>query len=76
MKKPSAVNREFGSTYNLLVRSEEKGRGLLETAVYTACVVSVLFTISQFAQAPLTSVPTPKPCVACQAIKSDVRART
>jgi len=77
MKTANAVNNQFGSTYSLLVRSEEKGRGVLEIAVYVACVVSVVFTIAQFAQMPLaTSAAPATPCVACHAIKSDVRAGT
>jgi hypothetical protein len=44
------MNNEFESTYALLVRSEEKGRGILETALYAILILSVVFTISQFAQ--------------------------
>jgi hypothetical protein len=77
MKTISVKNNEFGCTYSLLVGSEEKGRGILEVAAYLACVVSVVFTISQFAQTPLTSSGSAiAPCVACHTTKSDVRAGT
>ncbi len=46
------MNNQFESTYSLLVRSEEKGRGVLEIAVYAACILSVVFSICQFAQTP------------------------
>ena len=50
------MNNEFESTYALLVRSEEKGRGILETVLYVILILSVVFTISQFAQ-HLVTVP-------------------
>jgi len=75
MNTTETVNSEFESTYTLIVRSEEKGRGLLELAVYAAFLLSVVFTIYQFAQTPLTtSGPESRPCVACHTTKSDVRA--
>jgi hypothetical protein len=37
------------TTYELLVRSKEKGRELLEIAVYIMCVLSAIVTIWQFA---------------------------
>jgi hypothetical protein len=36
MNTTSNKNNQFESTYGLLVRSEEKGRGVLEIAVYAA----------------------------------------
>ena len=44
------MNNEFESTYALLVRSEEKGRGILETVLYAILILSVVFSIAQFAQ--------------------------
>jgi hypothetical protein len=63
------------STYGLLVRSEEKGRGVLEIAVYAACMLSVFFSICQLVQTPVT-VPAAgsKPCVACHTTMSALRA--
>jgi hypothetical protein len=73
----NTMNHKFESTYALLVRSEEKGRGVLEIAVYAAFILSVVFSILQFAQTPVT-VPTPgtKPCVACHTTTSEFRAGT
>jgi hypothetical protein len=77
MNSTNAVNKQFRSTYSLLVGSEEKGRGALEIAVYAVCILSVVFTIFQFAQTPLTtSAPESKPCLACHTAKSDHHAGT
>jgi hypothetical protein len=38
------------TTYTLLVRSEEKNRDLLETAVYAMCVLSAVVAIWQFVE--------------------------
>ena len=52
----------FESTYALIVRSDEKERGIFEGAVYFAVVLSALFSIWQVARQPialpLTSVHT------------------
>jgi hypothetical protein len=50
----------------MLVRSEEKGRGILEILVYAAVILSVVFSIWQLAEIPL-EVPAPgtDPCIAC-----------
>ena len=42
--------------YGILSGSEEKGRGVLETAVYTTCILSVVAAIFQF-----MGQPTPDP---------------
>jgi hypothetical protein len=56
------------STYALLVRSEEKERGLLETVLYALFILSAVAAICQFAQQPV-NVPAagfqPR-CVTCQ----------
>jgi ABC-type sugar transport system permease subunit len=36
------------SIYALLVRSEEKGRSIMETVVYAMCIVSVVAAMWQF----------------------------
>ena len=60
------MNDQFESTYALLVRSEEKGRGALEILVYAVFILSVVFSIWQFAQTPVKlSAPGLEPCVAC-----------
>ena len=75
MNTINTMNNKVESTYGLLVRSEEKGRGALEIAVFAASILSVIFTIYQFAQTPITSpAPGAKACVACQINKSELRA--
>jgi hypothetical protein len=49
-------NEAQQSIYGLLVHSEEKGRGIMETAVYATCILSVAAAILQF-----ISQPTPDP---------------
>jgi hypothetical protein len=69
------MNNKFESTYALLVRSEEKGRGVLEIAVYAAFILTVVFSICQFAQTPVTTpAPGTKACVACHTTKWELRA--
>lgn len=62
------MNNQFESTYALLVRSEEKGRGILEVVLYVILILSAMFSISQFAQ---HSVKIPaaglEHCIACEA---------
>jgi len=50
------MNNEAQSIYGLLACSEEKGRGIMETAVYATCILSVLAAIIQF-----MGQPTPDP---------------
>jgi hypothetical protein len=38
------------TTYTLLVRSEEKGRSIMETAVYALLGLSAILSILQFVQ--------------------------
>ena len=47
------MNNEHESTYALLVRSEEKSRDMLETAVYALFILSAVFAIWQFVQQPM-----------------------
>ena len=49
MKTNQSLNQARKSTYALLVRSEEKERGLFETIVYTLLVLSAVIGIWQFA---------------------------
>jgi hypothetical protein len=57
-------------TYALLVRSEEKSRGIMEVACFAVFILSAAFSIWQFAQQPvnipaagLTPPPTNIACV-------------
>lgn len=56
------------STYALLVRSEEKSRGVLEIVLYALFIFSAVVPLWQFAQQPV-KVPAaglqPAHCVAC-----------
>jgi hypothetical protein len=77
MNTTNTMNDKMESTYALLVRSEEKGGGVLEIAVYVASILSVVFSIWQFAQTPVTApAPGTKPCVACHSTTSEFRAGT
>ena len=40
------------TTYALLIQSKEKGRGIMETAVYALLSLSVILSIFQFVQQP------------------------
>ena len=40
------------SLYGILAGSEEKGRGVMETAIYATCVLSVVAAIFQFIWQP------------------------
>jgi len=51
--KQALMNNHQESTYALLVRSEEKSRGALETVAYTTIFLSLLVAIWQFAQNPV-----------------------
>ncbi len=42
------------STYQLLMESEEKGRGLVEAFVYLMLVLAAVATIYQFGREPVT----------------------
>ena len=44
------MNNEHESTYRLLVRSEQKNRGIVETMLYALLALSVIVSIWQFAQ--------------------------
>ena len=58
------MNNESKSIYRLLVRSEEKGRSRMETAVYASCILSVAAAILQF-----IGQPTPDPFAGFQAAR-------
>ena len=66
MNQTNIMNNQFESTYALLVRSEEKGRGVLEILVYVVLFLGVVLSIGQFAQTSATiAAPGREPCVAC-----------
>lgn len=51
--KQALMNNHQESTYALLVRSEERSRGALETIAYITCILSVVVAIWQFAHHPV-----------------------
>jgi len=53
MNHQTLNNNQFESTYALLVRSEQKGRGVLEAVLYVAFFLSALLVIWEFAQGPV-----------------------
>jgi hypothetical protein len=55
-RRLNIMNNEGESIYRLLVRSEEKGRGIMETAVFATAILSVVAAIFQF-----IGQPTPDP---------------
>jgi hypothetical protein len=70
------MNTKSESTYTLLVRSQEKGRTVLEVLIFVLCVISVVAVIWQFAQTPLeTPAPGVAPCIACQTSAPKLPAR-
>jgi hypothetical protein len=54
MNHETRMNNQFESTYALLVRSEEKGRGVLEAVLYVAFILSAVLLIWEFAQSSVT----------------------
>src|ERR1043165_6739977 len=54
MNNQTLTNDQFESTYALLVRSEEKGRGVLETVLYVAFILSAVLLIWEFAQSSVS----------------------
>jgi hypothetical protein len=71
------MNTKSESTYTLLVRSEEKGRNVLEILIFVLCIFAVVLVIWQFAQTPLESpAPGVAPCIACQPSAPKLPARS
>lgn len=68
------MNNQSESTYGMLIRSEEKGRGILEILVYAVFALSTVLSICQFAEVPVKiSAPKPEPCVACHSVTAHSR---
>jgi hypothetical protein len=53
MKQNTLSAEGFESTYALLVRSEEKERGIFEGAAYLIFILSAVFSIWHVAQQPV-----------------------
>jgi hypothetical protein len=73
------MNTSHESTYALLVRSEEKSRGILETILYALFILGVISSIWQFAQHPV-KIPARglegPACVACQMQNAPVASQS
>jgi len=54
MNHQTSNNNQFESTYALLVRSEEKGRGVLEAVLYIAFILSAVALIWEFAHSSVS----------------------
>jgi len=54
MKQNTLSAEGFESTYALLVRSEEKERGMFEGVAYLVFILSAVFSIWHVAQQPIT----------------------
>jgi hypothetical protein len=69
-------NNQFESTYALLVRSEEKGRGVLEAVLYVAFILSAVVLIWEFAHSSV-SLPAngPEQGAVSQAAKTQMISR-
>lgn len=53
MNHETLTDNQFESMYALLIRSEEKGRGVLEAGLYVAFILSAVLVIWGFAQSPV-----------------------
>jgi hypothetical protein len=60
MNHETLMNNQSESTYALLVRSEEKGRGVLEAVLYVAFILSAVLLIWEFALSSV-SIPAARP---------------
>ena len=77
------MKNEAQSIYGLLVRSEEKGRSRMETAVYALCIVSTVIAILQFIGQPapvsferLVSPTRSAPVMSQHAVEVDPKTRS
>ncbi len=71
------MNEQFESTYALLMRSEEKGRSILEIVLYAAFILSAIAGIWQLAQTPVNiTAPGLERCTVCQISDAQVPERS
>ena len=55
MEETEHMETRKNTSYSLLIRSEETGLGIVETTVYALLALSVMVSILQFAQSPMTA---------------------
>jgi len=77
------MKNEAQSIYGLLVRSEEKGRSIMETVVYAMCIVSAVAAIWQFIGQPaplsyesLVSPVQPVPVMSQHAVEATLNTKS
>jgi hypothetical protein len=75
-RRLNIMNNETESIYGILAQSEEKGRGIMETAVFATGILSVVAAIFQFIGQPTPdpfarwgSQPPPVPVVSHHTVK-------
>ena len=77
MNQQTVKNDQLESTYALLVRSEEKGRGVLEAVLYVAFILSAVLLIWEFAVSPVRIEPVGlEQAVVSQAARTQVISRS
>jgi len=76
MNNQTLTNDQFESTYALLVRSEEKGRGVLETVLYVAFILSAVLLIWEFAQSSVSLPAGLEQGIVSQAAKTQMVSRS
>jgi hypothetical protein len=77
MNKQTFKNSQSESTYALLVHSEEKGRGVLETVLYVAFILSAVLLIWQFAQTAVSiQADRPEQSAVSQSARTQVALRS
>jgi hypothetical protein len=77
MNQQTLENSQSESTYALLVHSEEKGRGVLETVLYVAFILSAVLLIWQFAQSAVSiQAARPEQSAVSQSARTHVASRS
>jgi hypothetical protein len=77
MNQQTLKNSQSESTYALLVHSEEKGRGVLETVLYVAFILSAVLLIWQFAQTAVSiQADRPEQSAVSQSARTQVALRS
>ena len=77
MNQQTLENSQSESTYALLVHSEEKGRGVLETVLYVAFILSAGLLIWQFAQSAVSiQAARPEQGAVSQSARTQVASRS
>ena len=77
MNQQTLKNSQSQTTYALLLRSEEKGREVLETVLYVAFILSAVLLIWQFAQTAVSiQADRPEQSAVSQSARTQVALRS